>query len=150
MLLLLGLFLEQRLAFWVIVGIPVSIIGSFVIIPLTDASINMISLFAFIVTLGIVVDDTIVMGENIYYKREKGMPFLQASIEGGREICSPVVFAVLTNIAAFTPLFFIPGATGKLFLQIPAIVISVFAISLFESLYVLPAHLSHEHKESRF
>ncbi|MEC7838455.1 MAG: efflux RND transporter permease subunit [Chlamydiota bacterium] len=148
-LILLALFLEPRLAFWVTLGIPVSIIGSFIFIPLTGATINMVSLFAFIVTLGIIVDDAIVVGENIYQKREQGMSYLKASIVGAREISVPVVFSVLTNIAAFLPLFFIPGSTGKIFLQIPSIVISVFLISLVESLYILPAHLSKKHRESK-
>jgi len=147
---LLGLFLEPRLAFWVVLGIPTSIIGSFLFIPMSGASINMISLFAFIVTLGIIVDDAVVIGEVIYQKRESGMGYLQSAIVGAREISAPVCFAVLTNIAAFLPLFFVPGATGKLFLQIPAVVCSVFIISLFESLYVLPAHLSHRRKKTRF
>lgn len=148
-LLFLGLFLEPYLAFWVTLGIPVSIIGSFLFIPWTSASINMISLFAFIVTLGIIVDDAILVGENIYHKREKGLPFLKASILGAQEMTGPVTFAVLTNIMAFLPLFFVPGPSGKLFMQIPSIVVSVFIISLIESLFVLPSHLSHEHKKGK-
>lgn len=148
-LILLALFLEPRLAFWVTLGIPVSIIGSFIFIPFTGATINMVSLFAFIVTLGIIVDDAIVVGEIIYQKREKGIPYLQAAIVGAREIMVPVVFAVSTNVAAFLPLFFIPGSTGKIFMQIPAIVIAVFVVSLTESLFILPAHLSKKHKKSR-
>lgn len=144
-LIFLGLFLEPSLAFWVTLGIPVSIIGSFLFIPLTGASINMISLFAFIVTLGIIVDDAILVGENVYHKQEKGMSHLQAAIEGAKQIAGPVTFAVLTNIAAFTPLLMVPGVTGKLFMQIPAVVISVFIVSLIESLFILPAHLSHKH-----
>jgi len=147
-LLLLGLFLEPRLAFWVTLGIPVSIIGSFLFIPLSDASINMISLFAFIVTLGIIVDDAVVVGEIVYQKREEGMSYLASAIAGAKEICGPVTFAVLTNIAAFLPLFFVPGATGKFFLQIPAVVVSVFVVSLIESLYILPSHLSHRRKKT--
>lgn len=145
-LIFLGLFLEPTLAFWVTIGIPVSIIGSFLFIPFTEASINMVSLFAFIVTLGIIVDDAILVGENIYHKREKGMSFLRASIEGAQEIAGPVTFAVLTNITAFLPLFFVPGPSGKLFMQIPSIVVAVFIVSLIESLFVLPAHLTHEYK----
>ncbi len=148
-LVFLGLFLEPSLAFWVTIGIPVSIIGSFLFIPWTSASINMISLFAFIVTLGIIVDDAILVGENIYHNREKGFPFLKASIIGAREMSGPVTFAVLTNIMAFLPLFFVPGPSGKLFMQIPAIVVSVFIISLFESLFVLPSHLTHEYKKGK-
>ena len=149
-LLMLGLFLEPRLAFWVTLGIPISVLGSFLFLSGTDASINMISLFAFIVTLGIIVDDAIVVGENIYEKRERGMPALQAAIEGAREIAGPVTFAVLTNIVAFAPMLFVPGASGKLFMQIPAVAISVFLVSLIESLFVLPAHLSHAPRRTLF
>lgn len=145
-LVFLGLFLEPTLAFWVTLGIPISIIGSFLFIPWTSASINMISLFAFIVTLGIIVDDAILVGENVYHKREKGLSFPMAAIMGAREIAGPVNFAVLTNIMAFLPLFFVPGPAGKLFMQIPSIVVAVFVISLVESLYVLPSHLAHDYK----
>ncbi|MEM9159840.1 MAG: efflux RND transporter permease subunit, partial [Verrucomicrobiota bacterium] len=149
-LLLLGLFLEPRLAFWVTIGIPISIVGSFVVLSITGASINMISLFAFIVTLGIVVDDAIVVGENIYEMRERGIPHLQATILGAKQITGPVVFAVLTNIAAFLPLTMVPGAEGRLFYQIPAVAISVLVLSLIESLYVLPAHLASKKKDGWF
>jgi multidrug efflux pump subunit AcrB len=149
-LLLLGLFLDPRLAFWVTIGIPVSILGSFMLIPFFGASINMISLFAFILTLGIVVDDAVVVGEIIYQKREEGMDFLDAAILGCKEIAGPVTFAVLTNIAAFMPLFFVPGTAGKLFLQIPAIVVSVFLVSLVESIFVLPSHLAKKRSTSPF
>ncbi len=149
-LLFLALILEPRLAFWVTAGILISILGSFILIAPTPASINMVSLFAFIVTLGIVVDDAIVVGENIYKKREEGLSHLQAAIAGAQDISMPVVFAVLTNISAFLPLFFVPGTTGKIFKEIPIIVISVFLISLFESLFILPCHLSHSHKPSKF
>ena len=149
-LLMLGLFLEPRLAFWVTLGIPISILGSFLFLSQTDASINMISLFAFIVTLGIIVDDAVVVGENIFEKREAGMPALEAAIAGAREISGPVTFAVLTNMVAFAPMLFVPGASGKLFMQIPAVAISVFAVSLVESLFVLPAHLSHAPRATLF
>lgn len=142
-LLLLGIFLDPRLAFWVTMGIPISIVGSFLFLPLTGATLNMVSLFAFIITLGIVVDDAVVVGEIIHQKREEGMGYLESAIVGAKEIATPVTFAVLTNIAAFAPLFFIPGTSGKIFLQIPAVVVTVFVISLIESLFILPAHLSH-------
>ena len=148
-LLLLGLFLDPKLAFWVTLGIPISIMGAFLFMPLGGASINMISLFAFIITLGIVVDDAVVVGENIYERRQRGLPFMRAAVEGAREIAGPVVFAVLTNIVAFLPLMFVPGPTGKFFLNIPAVTIAVFAVSLIESLFVLPAHLSRQPKPSR-
>ena len=149
-LVMLGLFLDPKLAFWVTLGIPISVLGSFLFIPLTGATINMISLFAFIITLGIIVDDAVVVGENIYEKRLKGMPFMPAAIEGTREIAMPVFFAVLTNIVAFVPLFFVPGPSGNLFRQIPSITVTVFIISLVESLFVLPAHLAHEAIPSLF
>ncbi len=147
-LLFLGLFLDLKLAFWVTVGLSTAIIGSFLFIPFTGASINMISLFAFIITLGIIVDDAVVAGEIIYQKREQGLPFLQASVAGAREIASPVIFAVLTNIAAFLPLFFVPGEAGIIIRQVPSIVVAVLVVSLIESLFVLPAHLAHAREPS--
>ena len=141
---LLALFLEPRLAFWVSLGIPISFLGSLLFLPVVGASINMVSLFAFIVTLGIVVDDAIVVGENVYYHRQQKMPWFQAAVTGAREIAVPVTFSVLTNMVAFVPMFFIPGIMGKVFIQIPVVVICVFSISLVESLFILPAHLGHQ------
>lgn len=149
-LLILGLFLDPKLAFWVTLGIPISILGSFLFIPLTGASINMISLFAFIVTLGIIVDDAVVMGENIFEMRQRGYSFADAAIAGARQIAGPITFAVLTNIVAFMPLFFVPGASGNLFLQIPSITVAVFVVSLVESVFILPAHLSAPGSSSFF
>ncbi|MHC4885819.1 MAG: efflux RND transporter permease subunit, partial [Planctomycetota bacterium] len=142
-LVLLGVFLEARLAFWVTMGIPISFLGAFVILPLFGISINMISMFAFIIALGIVVDDAIVVGENVYQHMQEGMPFLKAARAGAQEVAMPVTFSVLTNIAAFMPMFFVPGFMGKVFKVIPAVVVTVFAISLVESLLILPAHLAH-------
>ncbi|MCP4112358.1 MAG: efflux RND transporter permease subunit [Desulfobacteraceae bacterium] len=141
---LLALFLEMRLAFWVSLGIPISFLGSLLILPAADLSINMISMFAFIVSLGIVVDDAIVVGENICYHRQSGLPWFKASVAGAREITMPVTFSVLTNMIAFMPMLFVPGFMGKVFKQIPVVVISVFAISLIESLFILPAHIGHQ------
>ncbi|WP_272701328.1 efflux RND transporter permease subunit [Desulfovibrio sp. Fe33] len=139
----LALFLEPKLAFWVAMGIPVSFLGSFLILSLMGVSINMITMFAFLIALGIVVDDAIVVGENVFTMRQEGMPPLEAAIAGARRIAMPVVFSVLTNIAAFMPLLFVPGVMGKMFWAIPVVVIAVFSVSLVESLFVLPAHLSH-------
>lgn len=144
-LFVLGLFLELRLAFWVTMGIPISFIGSFLLLPVMDVSFNMISLFAYIITLGMVVDDAIVVGENIFEKRQSGVGYLRAAIDGAREVAGPVTFSILTTVAAFTPLFFVPGFSGKLFRVIPSVVVTVLAISLVESLFVLPAHLGHGH-----
>jgi multidrug efflux pump subunit AcrB len=143
-ILILGLFLDPRLAFWVTLGIPISFLGVFLLMPAMGVSINMISLFAFILTLGIVVDDAIVIGEAVYKQRQEGKPPLEAAIEGGKEVRAPVIFAVLTTITAFTPLLFIPGVTGKFFDNIPLVVIPILALSLVEVFLVLPAHLGHE------
>ncbi|QTA80812.1 Acriflavin resistance protein [Desulfonema limicola] len=140
---MLGLFLEARLAFWVALGIPISFLGSLLFLPFAGVSINMISMFAFIIALGIVVDDAIVVGENIFTMRQQGVPFLQAAVLGAREVAMPVTFSILTNIVAFMPLYFVPGIMGKVFGTIPIVVIIVFCISLVESLFILPAHLGH-------
>jgi multidrug efflux pump subunit AcrB len=137
----LGLFLELRLAFWVTMGIPTSFLGVMLILPALGISINMISLFAFILVLGIVVDDAIVVGESIYYRRQQGARGIDAAISGAREVGMPVVFSVLTTVAAFAPLLFIPGTFGKFMYVIPSIVILILLMSLFESLFILPAHL---------
>lgn len=139
----LALFLEPRLAFWVSMGIPISFLGGMLILSPAGASINMISMFAFIISLGIVVDDAIVVGENVYTMRQKGMSWIDAACEGAKRIAMPVTFSVLTNIVAFMPMFFVPGVMGKIFKVIPLVVCSVFFVSLVESLFVLPAHLGH-------
>ena len=141
---LLALFLETRLAFWVALGIPISFLGSLLLLPTMDVSINMVSMFAFIVTLGIVVDDAIVVGENVYHHYQSGVPWLEAAVSGTKEIAMPVTFSVLTNMVAFLPMFFVPGILGKVFKQIPVVVISVFAISLIECFFILPAHVGHQ------
>jgi multidrug efflux pump subunit AcrB len=141
-IILLALFLDVRLAFWVSLGIPISFLGSFLLFPATFFTINMITMFAFIISLGIVVDDAIVSGENIYHYRQKGYSPLKASVTGAREIAVPITVSIITNIVAFMPMFFVPGMMGKVFSFIPIVVISVFIISLIESLFILPAHLT--------
>lgn len=147
---LLTMFLNLRLAFWVALGIPFSFAGAFFLMPSADISINMISLFAFIVTLGMVVDDAIVIGENIFDKIRQGMPKMEAAISGTREMAMPVVFAVVTTMVAFAPLFFVPGVMGKIFAMFPFVVVAVLGFSLLESFFILPAHLSHTQDESSF
>ncbi len=139
----LALFLELRLAFWVSLGIPISFLGAVALMPGFDVSVNVISLFAFILVLGIVVDDAIIVGENIYRHQEAHGEGLRGAIEGAREIGKPVTFAVLTTVAAFMPLMFVPGMMGKFFRAIPLVVIPCLLFSLVESLGILPAHLSH-------
>ena len=142
-LVLLGLFLEARLAFWVTLGIPTAFLGSLLFLPLMDVSINMISMFAFIIALGIVVDDAIIVGENIHAHRERGASPREAAILGAREIAVPLAFAILSNIVAFLPLLFLPGFLGLIFGIIPLVVICIFALSWIEAVFILPAHLSH-------
>ncbi len=144
----LGVFINVRLAFWVMMGIPASFLGALFLMPAFDVSINMISLFAFIMALGIVVDDAIVVGENIYTKRTEGLPLVAAAIEGAREVAVPVVFSIITNVVAFIPLLFVAGIMGKIMRIIPIVVCLAFLISLFEALFILPAHLGHSSRGS--
>jgi multidrug efflux pump subunit AcrB len=142
-LLFLGAFLEFRLAFWVTLGIPISFLGAFLFLPAMDVSINMVSMFAFIVSLGVVVDDAIIAGENIYEYRSRGMPPAEAAIRGAQDVALPISFSIATNIVAFIPLAMIPGVIGKIWIVIPMVVIVVFTISWVESLFILPSHLAH-------
>mgnify|MGYP000026406071 CR=1 FL=1 len=119
---MLSLFLRFRLAFWVMVGLPICFLGAVMLMPLFGVSINLMSLFAFIMVLGIVVDDAIIVGENIFRHQEEHGEGLRGSIEGAQEIAKPVIFAVLTTVAAFTPLLFVPGMMGKMFRLIPLVV----------------------------
>jgi multidrug efflux pump subunit AcrB len=144
---MLGLFLDFKLAFWVAMGIPISFLGAFIFLPIFDVSVNMISMFAFIISLGIVVDDAIIVGENIHEHRLRGLDTLEASIEGVKDMAMPLTFAILTNIVAFSPLFFIPGSLGSLFGVIPAVVTAVFLVSWVEAVYILPRHLATTSKK---
>jgi len=143
-LLILSLFLRPAIAFWVFLGVPVSFMGAFIFMPFVGGTFNMVSLFAFITVLGIVVDDAIVTGENIYSKMRDGMEPIQASIIGTKEIAIPVTFGILTTVVAFLPMTdFGANRTGFLAAQIPMVVIPVLLFSLIESKFVLPSHLSH-------
>ncbi len=142
----LAVFLRPSLALWVSLGIPTSILGGFWFFIPFDLTINVITMFAFIVTLGIVVDDAIVVGENISSWQDRGKPAIEAAVCGIREVAIPVVFSVLTNMLTFLPILFVPGMMGKIWAGLPLIVIAVFSCSLLESLFVLPAHLSHQKK----
>jgi len=145
-LLILTLFLDYKLAWWVMLGMVISFVGGIFFLPLIGISLNMISMFGFLVVLGIVVDDAVVVGENIYEYRQQGMSSIKAAIQGTKDISSPVIFSILTNIIAFVPLLFIPGETGKFWYPLPAVVIIVLAVSLFEALFILPSHLAHSKK----
>lgn len=139
----LALFLDFRLAFWVSMGIPISFMGAFLLFPFTDFNINVVSMFAFIIAIGIIVDDAVVSGENIHHYRQLGYSPLKAAVTGAREIATPITVSVITNMVAFVPLLFVPGFMGKLFNIIPIVVMAAFFISLIESLFILPAHLSY-------
>jgi multidrug efflux pump subunit AcrB len=140
---LLWLFLDLRLSFWAGLGIPISLTGSLFLLWAMGETINMISLFGFILVLGIVVDDAIVVGESVYVHRRSGQPPLQAAVEGVSEVGMPVIAAVLTTMIAFIPLAFVGGIMGKFISILPAVVISCLLISLIESIFLLPAHLNH-------
>lgn len=141
-LIVLSLFLEYKLAFWVAVGIPTAFLGTLLFLPAFGASINMVSMFAFILALGIVVDDAIVAGENIFEYLERGMSRIDAAIQGARDIAVPLSFSILTNIVAFIPLALVPGVFGQFWLVIPIVVSTAFLLSWIEALFVLPAHLA--------
>ncbi|MBK8976168.1 MAG: efflux RND transporter permease subunit [Planctomycetes bacterium] len=141
--LVLALFLRLELAIWVSLGIPISFLGAIALMPALDVSINMLSLFAFILVLGIVVDDAIVVGENVYSHSQRGSSGIIAAIAGTQEVAVPVMFAVLTTIAAFVPMLNVPGNTGPFWAMIPAVVIPTLVFSMIESKLILPAHLRH-------
>lgn len=155
-ILLLSLFLRPAIAFWVFLGIPISFLGAFATMYVFDISLNLMSAFGFIIVLGIVVDDAIVTGENVYSRLRAGDSGVSAAIQGTREVAVPVTFGILTTIAAFMPLAFIDGRLGQIFAPIPVVVIPVLIFSLIESKLVLPAHLKHiklhehDHKASGF
>jgi len=142
-LLVLWLFLGIRLSFWVAMGIPVALMGTILVMLLVDQSLNMLSMFALIMSLGLIVDDAIVVGENVSTRRQKGdLPELAAT-EGTRQVVLPVIGAVATTWLAFIPLFFITGMMGKFISQLPAVVIVALAFSLLECIIILPSHLAH-------
>ncbi|MDX1604488.1 MAG: efflux RND transporter permease subunit, partial [Salinimicrobium sediminis] len=142
-LIILTLFLEYKLAFWVMMGMTISFIGGIIFLPLMGVSINMISMFGFLVVLGIVVDDAIVVGENIHEYRQKGFSTIDAAIKGTKDVSKPVIFSILTTIIAFVPLLFMPGENGKFWWPLPVVVILILSVSLLEALFILPSHLAN-------
>lgn len=141
-LLVLSLFLRPTLAFLVALGIPVAFLGTVAVMPWLGVSINMISLFAFILVLGIVVDDAIVVGENVYERIEKGENPHTAAPAGTHEVGVVVIFGVLTTMMAFTPMLGLSGVSGKIWPNIPLVVIPTLFWSLLQSKFVLPSHLA--------
>jgi multidrug efflux pump subunit AcrB len=138
----LALFLRFRLAFWVSLGVPVAFVGTLLLLPWMGVSINPLSLFAFIVVLGILVDDAIVVGESVYTHEEQSGDRQRAAIEGTQEVSVPVIFGVLTTVVAFCPLLAVEGPMGQMFFAIGAVVIACLFFSVIESQLVLPAHLA--------
>lgn len=141
--LILGLFLRPSLAFWVVVGLFVAVMGALAVLPEVGVTLNLISLFAFILVLGIVVDDAIVTGESIFRELSEHGPGRTSAIRGTNRVAVPVTFGVVTTMVAFLPLAMLPGARGVIFGQIPPVVILVLLFSIVESKFILPAHLAH-------
>jgi multidrug efflux pump subunit AcrB len=140
---ILALFLRLRLAFWVALGIPISILGAFAFLGLTDFTLNMLTMFSFIVVLGVVVDDAIVIGENVFTHSSRGVPQRDAAVNGAAELAYPVINSIATTIVAFAPMLFVAGSMGKLMRIFPVAIIAVLLVSLFEAFMILPAHLAH-------
>jgi multidrug efflux pump subunit AcrB len=138
----LAVFLRLRLAFWVALGVPTAFLGAIALMPALGVTINWISLLGFLIVLGILVDDAIVVGENAYTEQKKGVSRLDGAIRGATGIATPVVFGVLTTVAAFSPMLFIPGAMGRLVVGLPLVVIACLFFSLVDALFVVPAHLA--------
>ena len=142
-MIILGIFLRPQVAFWVVLGIPVSFAGGVLLMPFFGVTANIMSLFGYILVLGVVVDDAIITGENVYSRLKTGMDPTEASILGTKQVAVPVTFGVITTIVAFLPLLTFEGTWGDFAKQIPPIVGAVLLFSLLESKLILPAHLKH-------
>lgn len=140
---ILSLFLDIRIAFWVAMGIPMSLLGACAVLYFTGETMNMISMFAFVMALGIVVDDAIVVSENFMRHREMGKSSMEAAVDGTIEVAPSVAASVTTTVIAFIPMLFVAGVMGKFIAVMPAAIIAILIFSLFESQFVLPCHLSH-------
>ncbi len=139
----LWFFMNLRLAFWVAAGLPVAFMGAFWLIDYYGGTMNMITMFACIMAIGILVDDAIVVGENVYSHWRRGKSPIQAAIDGTSEVALPVLAAVATSIAAFIPLFIMEGIMGKFIAVIPVAMVAALLASLIECLIIMPAHLAH-------
>lgn len=141
--LMLAVFLELRLAFWVALGIPISLLGACAVLYFTGHTMNMLTSFAFLMVLGILVDDAIVIGENIHAHRQQGKDFLRAAVDGTHEVLPSVTTSIATTVIAFLPLMYVSGVMGKFIGVMPVAVIGALLISLAEAAFILPCHLSH-------
>lgn len=146
---MLFIFLNARVAFWVAAGIPVALMASLGVMYLTDQTINMISMFALIMMLGIIVDDAIVVGEHIATLEERGLSGVEASEKGARAMLPPVTAASITTMCAFLPIVFIGGRIGDIMVAIPLVVMAVLVASLIECFLILPGHLRHSAKSNK-
>ena len=144
--LVLATFLDLRVAFWVAVGLPVSFFGTFLVMAFFGLTINLISMFALITVLGLIVDDAIVIGENVFAKIRAGVPLARAAIDGTNEVARPIMAAILTTIGAFVPLLFVGGQMGKFLAVLPQVVIAALLVSMVEAFVVLPCHLATRHR----
>ncbi|AOS96081.1 Cobalt-zinc-cadmium resistance protein CzcA [Microbulbifer aggregans] len=138
---LLMLFLRPALAMWVTVGIATAFMGAFWLLPITGVTLNMLSLFAFLLILGIVVDDAIIVGEAVHAAHDRGVTGLEAAEQGVKQVSAPVIFAVVSTMVFFVPMLFLPGVTSQMMLALPVVVLLCLLFSLVESLLILPAHL---------
>lgn len=139
----LALFLNVRIAFWVSFGLPISFFGMFMLASFFNITINILSLFGMIIVIGILVDDGIVIGENIYHHYEKGKSPIRAAIDGTLEVIPPIVSAILTTLIAFSTFFFLDGRLGENFSEVSLVVVITLVVSLIEALIILPAHIAH-------
>jgi len=147
--LVLTIFLEMRLAFWVALGIPVSILGAGAAMLWMGHTLNMLSMFGFLMALGIVVDDAIVIGENVYEHRQRGRSWVEAAVIGTYEVLPSVIASISTTIIAFIPLLYVSGVMGKFIAVLPVVVIAMLIVSLIEGMFVLPCHLAHDPDEKK-
>jgi len=148
-LFILVLFLRPAVAFWATIGIPVALAGAFIFMPATGVSLNILSLFGFLLVVGIVVDDAIVIGESIHSEAEEGRGGLDGAILGTQLVAKPVLYAVLTTIIAFLPWLFVGGGASQFTKHISFTVIFALSFSLIEAFFILPSHLSHLKKEDK-
>ncbi|WGL15724.1 efflux RND transporter permease subunit [Microbulbifer bruguierae] len=146
---LLMLFLRPALAVWVTIGILTAFMGAFWLLPMTGVTLNMLSLFAFLMILGIVVDDAIIVGEAVHAAHDRGEVGLKAAESGVKNISAPVIFAVVSTMAFFVPMLFLPGVMAQMFISLPVVVLLSLSFSLIESLLILPAHLVNLKPEKR-
>lgn len=140
---LLWLYLDIRLSFWTTVNVPLAFAGTFIVMHYYDVTLNMITMFGMVMVLGIVVDNSMIIGEAIYVARKRGLPPVKAAVEGVAEVAMPIIASTTTNMVSFVPLLFVPGFVGRLAGTLPIVTIAAFIFSLLECLFMFPAHLNH-------